>query len=125
MLKQNCTWIAKQGKISKVAPKLELFPKLKIEVFLVEFRDTLYDLVTGQVIGFDEIPTETATFCYINKKLDLCIPPYNTIGLLWTLMNLGREESKERQKLLKISFEDCDAGDLLVLKNGNRTFNGT
>ena len=63
MLKQNCTCITKQGEISKIAPKIELFPKLKLEVFLVEFKDTLYALRTGQLIGFHEIAPETATFC--------------------------------------------------------------
>ena len=40
-LKKNA--LAREGKTAKVAPKFELFPKIKLELFTVEFIDVIYE----------------------------------------------------------------------------------
>ena len=38
-------------------------------------------------------------------------------------MNYGREECKERQKLLEIPLRDCQRKDIYFLESSNTTFN--
>ena len=89
MLKENYTWIIKQGKTSKLAPKLEIFPTLEVQFFKVEFKDCIYDLKTGRVIPFEKAEPEMAFICYIDRKFDECVIPYNFLGLISSFSSLG------------------------------------
>lgn len=85
-LKDNTIWLAKGGKVSQLAPKFQLFPPIKLELFMVEFKDLVYEFSRGQTIDFDKLAPQTAIVCHVNERFDECRPPLDILALLGSVL---------------------------------------
>ncbi len=84
MLKDHTLWITKQGALRKDQKPFQIFPKLIIHGFFVEFKDCIYIFFDGTTIPLQNVQPNTATLCHVNSNFDQCRPPYNILGLLHT-----------------------------------------
>lgn len=88
-LKENLLWIAKQGATTKGSFPLNIFPKLRPQMFLIEFQDTLYNFTEGTTVNPDLIDQSTQTLCFINNKWNDTKPPLKLLGLFSILVAWG------------------------------------
>ena len=108
ILKDHTLWITKQGAMKKDQKPFQIFPKLIIHGFFVEFKDCIYNFFDGNTISLQHVQPNTATLCYVNCNFDQCRPPYTILGLLHTLIAGGKDFSQERKKLLALPAHQLD-----------------
>lgn len=99
VLKENALWISKLGATKKMAPKFELFPTLKAMLFIIEFKDCIYELKDATKMPLESVCPQTSSLCHVDSLFDDCEPPYTILGLLYTIMNWGREQVEEITQL--------------------------
>jgi len=97
-----------QGAIRKDQREFQLFPRLSIQSFYIEFYDSVFEFSRGGTLQLDKVVANTATLCYVNTLFDECEPPFTILGLFHTLIAWGKETSKERQQLLDIPSDMVD-----------------
>lgn len=111
MLKDNASWIYNQGVRKKNDVPFNLFPKLSILNFLVEFKDKLFEFSRGTTLPFQQVAPQTATVCFVNEEFDQCIPPYNTLGLLHCLVAWGEDITGEFERIARKDTNELDRYD--------------
>ncbi len=89
MLTEHANSIASQGKINKTSINYNLFAKLKIQFFLVEFLDKVYEFKKPKTFEFNEIDFEINSVCHIPENFHEIQPPIITLILLFGLLNYG------------------------------------
>lgn len=52
--------------LKKNQTQFDIFPKLIIQGFFVEFKDYIYEFFEGKTIQLDSVPPNTATLCFEN-----------------------------------------------------------
>lgn len=126
MLKDHALWISKQGAIKKNQTQFDIFPKLIIQGFFVEFKDYIYEFFEGKTIPLDSVPPNTATLCFENYTFDQCTPPFTLLGLLHTLVAWGKDITTERNEVQAIPTDQLQKYDIgrieLFQKSEDRFF---
>lgn len=116
MLKESAFWISQEGQIRSSGPKFELFPHLLIQLFLVEFKDCLYEFSRGTTQSKQEVAPETSTVCYVNTDFDNCEPPFTLLGLVHMLICLGKNILPEKESLQLIPPKKLNKSQKVSLK---------
>ena len=98
MLKEDTLWITKQGALRKNQTPFQIFPKLIIHGFFVEFKDCISNFFDGNTISLQNVQPNTATLCHVNCNFDQCRPPYTILGLLHTLIAWPNDITKKENK---------------------------
>lgn len=122
MLKEHANWIAAQGKTFKTGINYELFPKLKLQFFLVEFLDKVYEFKNGKTYSFDEIDFEINSVCHVPKTFDEIEPPLFTLSLLFALINYGRDETMKVQNIKQIPNEQHDGTQIGSIRHWDKAW---
>ena len=116
-LAENALWLSKQGRTRKIAPKFQLFPTIKLDLFNIELRDSIYEFNRGQTKKFSDIASETIIICHENVNFKDCLPPYVTLGLLHNVVDEGiyksSEEDLEKLSKKKPNTRKEEAGRIL------------
>ena len=122
MLKQHANWIASQGKTHKTDVNYQLFPKLIIQLFLVEFSDLAYEFKSGKTLPFNEIAYEINSICHVNQRFNEIKPPYTTLALLSALINYGRDDLQQAQQYKLLPTEKLQGWQLTTLQKWDKAY---
>ena len=113
-LKHSANWILSGGSQTKQGPYFQLFPKLSLYMFYVEYTDCVYDFDRGDTTPFHQVPVNAATVCSTPHTWNETPPPWRILGLLYTLLARGVDS---RQNYLDALKEIKDKG---WVKNWNQ-----
>lgn len=108
MLKDHASWIYNQGVRKKNDLPFNLFPKLSLLNFLVEFKDKLFEFSGGTTMPFRDVAPQTDTVCFVDADFDQCKPPYNTLGLLHCLVAWGEDITGELEQIEQKNTQPLD-----------------
>ncbi len=79
-------WIFKQGKISKILPRIKLFPKLNFHLYFIKFKAKVYDFTLGKTVSLEEASPQTSTFCYVYSNFNKLLQTYTLLGFWWIIL---------------------------------------
>lgn len=71
----------------------KFFPELILERNLMEFKNNVYNFETGQIIDIEQMSYLTSCAHYLNEEYDKLIPPYRTLGLIYSILHEKMEQS--------------------------------